>query len=61
MITAAYISKDQDLKVLKIKALADSDPYWLYLDDLLQRTDVVAKTQKIGKILMASDFQMVGQ
>lgn len=60
MITAAGISQDPELNCLKIRALLDSDPYWLALDDLLQRTDVVAKSYKIGKILMASDFQMVG-
>jgi hypothetical protein len=61
MITAENIKKDPELRFLKIKLLADSDPYWLALDDLLQRTDVVAKTQKLGKILMANNFQMIGQ
>jgi ATP-dependent protease ClpP protease subunit len=59
-ITASDIKSDPELNCLKVKSLADSDPYWLALDDLLQRTDVVAKTMKIGKVLMASDFQMVG-
>jgi ATP-dependent protease ClpP protease subunit len=61
MITAADVAKDPELQCLKIKTLGDSDPYWLALDDLLQRTDVVAKMQQFGKILMASDFQMVSK
>ncbi len=60
-ITASDIGNDPELNCLKVKSLSGSDPYWLALDDLLQRTDVVAKIQKFGKILMASDFQMAGQ
>lgn len=60
-ITASDISNDPELRCLIVKSLPGSDPYWLALDDLLQRTDVVAKTQNFGKILMAGDFQMVGQ
>lgn len=60
MITAADIANDPDLKYLKIKSLAGTDPYWILLDDLLQRTDVVAKQQGLGKILMAREFHMVG-
>jgi ATP-dependent protease ClpP protease subunit len=61
MITAMGINQDPELNCLKIRALPDSDPYWLALDDLLQRTDVVAKSHEYGKVLMASDFQMLGQ
>jgi ATP-dependent protease ClpP protease subunit len=60
MITVADIAKDKDLSCLKITALTDTDPYWLALDDLLERTDVVAKTRDLSKVLMASDFHMVG-
>ncbi len=60
MITADGIKADDDLKHLNVTALGDSDEYWLVLDDLLQRTDVVAKTEEIGKILMAKNFEMVG-
>jgi ATP-dependent protease ClpP protease subunit len=60
MITAAAISADPTLKYLKIDTLPDNDPYWLAVDDLLQRTDVVAKTQDVGKILMTRDYQLLG-
>lgn len=59
MITADEIQADPDLKFLKVTSLPNTDPYWLALDELLLRTDVVARDKEIGKILFARDFQLI--
>lgn len=59
MITAADIQADPDLQHLKVRALAETDPYWMCLDDLLQRTDLVAKSENMSKVLFARGFQMI--
>ncbi len=59
MITATEIQADSDLQHLKVKALANTDPYWQALDELLLRTEIVSGTQEIGKMLFTRDFQMV--
>ena len=59
MITAAEIKADGDLTHLKVVDLADDDPYWLTLLELLMRTDVVSKSQEFGKILFADGFHLV--
>jgi hypothetical protein len=59
MITATEIQCDPDLRHLKVVALPNADPYWVALDELLLRTDVVCRSQEIGKILFARKFQLV--
>ncbi len=56
MITAEDMQADTDLRHLKVKLLPNDDPYWLALDDLLVRTDVVVRSQQMGKVLFAGVF-----
>lgn len=58
MITAEDVKGDADLQYLKVKALANDDAYWLALDDLLLRTDVVIRSNQVGKILFADGFEL---
>jgi len=59
MITADDISKDNDLKYLKVKALARDDPYWKLLNQLLLRTEISSQLDDFGKMLFAQKFQLV--
>lgn len=60
MITAQDIQRDDDLKHLKVIELDSNDPYWTALNELLLRTEIVLLSNKIGKILFARDFQLLG-
>ena len=59
MITAQEIRDDPDLRCLKVAELASDDPYWLSLNELLLRTEIVATSNNIGKVLFAKGFQLV--
>ncbi len=58
MITAEDIKADTDLQHLRVRALPNTDPYWLALEDLLLRTDVVVRSSQVGKILFADGFEL---
>jgi hypothetical protein len=61
MITAQDALADPDLTHLKITSLAEDDPYWIALYDLLQRTEAIASSLQFGKILFANGFQLVAE
>ena len=61
MITAEGIKADPDLKHLKVQVLKPAHPYWLALQELLVRTEVIVQRHgDIGKVLFATDTQMMG-
>ena len=61
MITAQAINADPDLQYLKIQVLKPTDPYWLALQELLVRTEIIVQRQgNIGKVMFARDMQMLG-
>jgi hypothetical protein len=60
MITAQDIRHDDDLKHLKVRELDSNDPYWTALNELLLRTEIVLRSNNIGKILFARDCQLLG-
>ncbi len=61
MITANGIKSDQDLKRLKLDVLTPNDPYWMALQDLLVRTEVVVQSEgNIGKVMFTRDMQLLG-
>lgn len=61
MITAHAIRDDPDLKHLKIRVLDPGDEYWLSLQELLVRTEIIVQRKgDIGKVIFTSDMQMLG-
>jgi ATP-dependent protease ClpP protease subunit len=60
MITADDIQQDQILKCLKLINLANDDPYWIALNELLLRTETIVAANDLGKVLFATKFQMFG-
>jgi ATP-dependent protease ClpP protease subunit len=60
MITAEDIEKDCDLKSLKVSNLSSENEYWVRLNELLLRTETMCAANKIGKVLYAKDFEMLG-
>lgn len=59
MITAEDILDDPDLQRLKIVRLGRSDEYWKALNELMLRTEFVAQSNDVGKMLFAWDFQLL--
>lgn len=58
MITATDMKADPALSYLKVRILPRDDPYWNAMDDLLLRTDAVVRSNQVGKVVFARDFQM---
>lgn len=60
MISANEIIGDDELKHLKVRNLANDDAYWLALNELLTRTEIVAHMNDVGRVLLTTNFQMFG-
>lgn len=60
MITAQDISRDPQLKVLKVTDLPPNDDFWNAVSELHLRTEIITQQQEIGKVLLAKDFQLFG-
>jgi ATP-dependent protease ClpP protease subunit len=60
MISAKDIAKSGTLCHLKVKDLDKDDAYWKLVSELLTRTEIVAHTGDIGKMLYARNFEMIG-
>jgi hypothetical protein len=59
MITLADMRADADLQRLKVVGLESDAPYWLALNELLLRTEIVAQLNELGKLVFTSDFHLV--
>jgi ATP-dependent protease ClpP protease subunit len=60
MITSQHIRTDTDLQHLKVRDLPSDDSYWVALNELLLRTEIIAQQMDVGKILFAKDFELYG-
>ena len=60
MITSQHIKEDPDLQHLKVQELPNNHAYWVALNDLLLRTEIVAQHMEVGKSLLTKDFELYG-
>ncbi|MFQ5735144.1 MAG: hypothetical protein ACE5KM_24690, partial [Planctomycetaceae bacterium] len=58
MITAEDIQTDPELCHLKVTALDAESEYWVLLNELLLRMEIVAQIDDLGKILFTRSFQL---
>lgn len=60
MITSQHIRTDTELQHLKVRDLPNDDDYWVALNELFLRTELVAQQMDVGKILFAKSFELYG-